>query len=104
MFADWKINEPFLKRPGTVTAERIESVMGHVARTHKEAGKGHGSNEARQVALWLARERCGSRMTLREIGKERGGVSGGAVSMACRRIASRAKSDTHLKRTLARLS
>ena len=62
VFADSKVNEPFLKRLGTVTAERIESVMGHVARR-------------------LAQARCGTRMTMRKIGKETGGVSGGTPTL-----------------------
>ena len=45
-----------------------------------------------------------SRMTLREIGKEMGGVSGGAVSMAYRGIASQTKRDKHLRRIVSRLS
>jgi len=92
-------------------AETIGTVVARVARAYKVDAKdvrkacmGQRGNEARQVALWLARERCSSRATLREIGKEMGRVSGGAVSMACRRIASRTKRDKRLGRMLSRLS
>jgi len=94
-----------------LTAESIESVMERVARAYKvkradlmKTGKGTGGNEARQVALWLARERCGAQATLREIGKALGGVGRSAVTMVCRRIACRARRDKHLKRVVARLS
>ena len=64
-----------------VTAESIESVVSRVARAYKipreammKAGKGRGGNEARQVAMWLARERCGAHATLRNMGKAMGGI------------------------------
>ena len=89
-------------------AETIDTVVARVARVYKvrpeDVMKRRRGNEARQVALWLARERCGSRMTMREIGKKMGGVSGGAVSMACRGIATRTKCDKHVRRIVSRLS
>ena len=88
----------------------IESVIGRVARAYKttplelkKSGKGGRSSEARRVALWLARERCSARCSLGEIGKAMG-VGKSAVNMACRRVASSAKRDKHLKRMLDKLS
>ena len=82
VYADKKDRVAFLKRPGSVAA------VAHV--------------EIHAYAL------MGNHMHLfvrtREIGKEMGGVSGGAVSMACRGIASRTKRAKHLRRTLSRLS
>jgi len=92
-------------------ADTIDAAVARVARVYKvgteelrKACMGRRGNEVRQVALWYARERCGSRATVREIGKEMGGVSGGAVSMACRRIACRARRDKHLRRIIAKLT
>ena len=94
-----------------LTAERIEPVTERVAQAYKvkvadlmRTGKGRGGNEARQVALWLARERCGAGTTMREIGQAMGNVSRSAVSAACRRVAQRARRNKHLSRMLARLS
>ena len=122
---DAKDRAQFLERLGAVAVGfRVEihayALMGNhvhlfvrtrVARVYKvgteelrEACMGRRGNEARQVALWHARERCGSRATVREIGKEMGGITGGAVSMACRRIACRARRDTHLGQIIAKLT
>ena len=82
VYADKKDREAFLKRLGTVGA------VVHV--------------EIHACAL------MGKHMHLfvptREIGKEMGGVSGEAVTMACRGIASRTKRDKHLRRIVSRLS
>ena len=99
VYADKKDREAFLKRLGSVArANKIppEAMM--------KAGKGRGGNEARQVTLWLARERCGAHATLRDIGTAMGGIGGSAVSMACHRIARRTTRDKHLRRMLERLS
>ena len=99
-------------------AETVDTVVARVARAYKvkpeelkKACRGRRGNEARQVALWLARQRCGvghplrfPRATVREIGKEMGGVSGGAVSMACRRITGRITRDKRLRRIVSRLA
>ena len=92
-------------------AENVEAVIDEVARAYKvrpdevkKAGSGRRRNEARDVAMWLARERCAARCSLGEIGKAMGGVGKSAVNMACRRVASRARRDKHLKRMIARLS
>ena len=61
-------------------------------------------NEARQVAMWLAHERCGAVTTVRETGKMMGGVNGAAVVVAHRRIPQRLTRDTHLRRIVAMLS
>jgi len=69
VYADKKDREAFLRRLGSVArAYKIppEAMM--------KAGKGRGGNEARQVALWLARERCGAHATLRNMGKAMGGI------------------------------
>jgi len=93
-----------------LTAENIETVMRRVARAYKttplalkKPGTGGRSSEARRVALWLARERCSACCSLAEIGKAMG-VGKSAVNMACRRVASSAKRDKHLKRMLDKLS
>jgi REP element-mobilizing transposase RayT len=94
-----------------LVAESIASVMKRVAREYKVdiqdlllTRKGCGGNEARLVALWLARERCGAQATLSAIGRAMGGVSKSAVSMACRRITRRAQHDKRLRRVLEKLS
>lgn len=92
-------------------AENVGAVIEAVARAYKvepEAVKGAGRrrrrNEARDVAMWLARERCAARSSLGEIGKAMGGVGKSAVNMACRRVATRSRRDKHLKRMIARLT
>ena len=92
-------------------AEDVEDVIEEVARAYKikpeEVRRSGGSprrNDTRDVAMWLARERCAARCTLGEIGKAMGGVGRSAVNMAYRRVASRARRDKHLKRMMARLS
>ena len=60
-------------------------------------------NEARQVALWYARERCAGMMSVREIGRAMGGISACAVVVAHQRMAARLQHDKHLRRKLARL-
>jgi hypothetical protein len=92
-------------------AENVEAVIAAVARAYKvgpdevkKAGSGRRRNEARDVAMWLAQERCAARCSLGEIGTAMGGVGKSAVNMARRRVASRARRDKHLKRMMARLS
>jgi len=79
---DAKDYERFLKRLGTVAGGSHVEVHGYVLM-------------GAHMHLFV---RTG------EIGKEMGGVSGGAVSMACRGIASRTKRDKHLGRIVSRLS
>lgn len=94
-----------------LTAESVEAVKQRVARVYKvsvgdleKRGRGRGGNEARQVAMWLARERCGGIATMREIGSAMGGVTRSTVSTACRRVSLRLPRDRRLKRMLARLT
>jgi len=94
-----------------LTAESVESVKKRVARAYKvrvedleKTGRGCGGNEARQVAIWLARERCGGQATMREIGKAMGGMTRSGVSTACRRVSFWLKRDTRVKRIVAKLS
>jgi len=82
VYADKKDREAFLKRLGTVAAAV------HV-EIHAYAQMGNH--------LHLI-------VRTREIEKEMGGVSGGAVSMACRGGASRTKRDKHLRRIVSMLS
>jgi chromosomal replication initiation ATPase DnaA len=93
-----------------LTAESVEAIVNRVARVYKvrpedvkTARMGVGGNEARKVAMWLARERCGAVATVREIGKALGGVSGSAVVVAHRRIRLRMVRDKRLKRITAKL-
>ena len=93
-----------------LTAESVEAIVNRVARVYKvrpedvkTARRGVGGNEARKVAMWLARERCGAVATVREIGKALGGVSGSAVVVAHRRIRLRMVRDKRLKRITAKL-
>ena len=92
-------------------AERIEKVVAHVALAYGVSTTeltcrtmGPCGNEARRVAMWLARERCGSTTTVREIGKALGGVSGAAVAHAHSRVARKAMRDKRLKRILTRIA
>jgi len=92
-------------------SERLARVVDRVARAYGVATQelmrrtmGARGNEARQVAMWLARERCGGAVTTREIGQEMGGVSGSAIGAAHRRIACRMTRDKRLKRTIDRLA
>jgi putative transposase len=101
-------SEPARQR---LLAESIETVVERVAKTYqmkpdelKRANMGQRDNEARQVALWLTREKCRAVATVREIGKAMGGVSGSAVSMACRRTSRRMMRNKRLKRIIERLS
>ena len=94
-----------------LTAESVESVKKRVARAYKvrvedleKTGRGCGRNEARQVAIWLARERCGGQATMREIGQAMGGMTRSGVSTACRRVSFWLKRDKRVKRIVAKLS
>ena len=94
-----------------LTAESVDAVVNRVARAYKvepndvrNATMGQRGNEARQVAMWLAHERCGAVTTVREIGKAMGGVSGSAIVVAHRRITQRLTRDKHLRRIVAMLS
>ena len=94
-----------------LTAESVDAVVKRVARAYKvhpddvrKARMGMGGNEARKVAMWLARERCGAVATVREIGKAMGGVSGSAVVAAHRRIRQRIARDKRLRRIVAGLA
>lgn len=87
----------------TTVLERVARVYGIAAADLQRTGKGQGGNEARQVAMWLARRWCGASSTLEQIGQAFGGVSRSAVAAACSRIERRAKRDKHLKRMLERV-
>lgn len=80
--------------------ERVARVYGITPADLQRTGKGQGGNEARQVAMWLARRRCGAVNTLEQIGQAFGGVSKRAMVAACSRIEKRAKRDKHLRRML----
>jgi len=91
-------------------SERLETVLERVARCYgltpqelRQSRMGPVGSEARQVALWLARERCSGVLTARAIGRALGGVGGSAVCAAQRRIARRATHDKRLRRILTRL-
>ena len=92
-----ELPEPSRHRGGNVPYKvRVEDM--------EKTGRGCGGNEARQVAIWLARERCGGQATLREIGKAMGGMTRSGVSTACRRVSFWLKRDTRVKRIVAKLS
>ena len=91
-------------------SERLAKVVERVARAYGIAAQelvrrtmGPRGNEARQMAMWLARERCGGAVTTRDIGRAMGGVSGSAIGAAHRRIAGRMVRDKRLRRIVARL-
>jgi len=93
-----------------VTADNVVTVLQRVAQAYavtpeelKLVRMGQRGNEARQVAMWLARERCGAVATVREIGKALGGVSGSAVIVAHRRLSEMMKRSKRLQRQLQRL-
>ena len=93
-----------------LTAESVDDVVKRVARVYKvhpddvrTARMGVGGNEARKVAMWLARERCGAIATVREIGKALGGVSGSAAVVAHRKIQRGLARDKRLKRMVGKL-
>ncbi len=93
-----------------LTTDSVETVVRRVARAYRvtpeelqKVRKGPGGNEARQVAMWLTRDRCSAAVTAREIGKARGGVSGSAVVMAHARLSRRLHRDKWLKRMVDRL-
>jgi REP element-mobilizing transposase RayT len=94
-----------------LTAESVESVKKRVARAYnvrvedlEKTGRGRGGNEARQVAIWLARERCGGLATMREIGKAMGGMTRSGVSSACRRVSFWLQRNKRVKRIVAKLT
>lgn len=92
-------------------SESIEQALARVARVYNvtpeevlRTARGRGGNEARQVALWHARERCAGIVSAREIGRAMGGVTGCAVVVAHQRMTQRLHHDQRLRRKLARLS
>ncbi len=93
-----------------LTAESVETVVKRVAQAYrvspeevKKTRMGQRGNEARQVAMWLARERCAALATVRDIGKALGGVSGSAVVVAHRRLSQMMKRNKRLQRIANRL-
>ena len=85
----------------------LEDICGVVAATYGAdvpdlRHKGRKRQEGRDVAMHLARELSGC--SLKQIGSHFGGIQPSGVSMACRRVAEKAKGDRSIRREVARLS
>jgi len=85
-------------------SESIAQALARVARVYNvtpekvlRTARGRGGNEARQVALWHARERCAGIVSARDIGRAMGGVTGCAVVVAHQRMTQRLHHDQCLR-------
>jgi len=93
-----------------LASDDLDAVLNRVARVNdttvdalRLATRGRRRDEARQMALWLARECCTGTMSAREIGAQMGGISGAAVMIAHRRVRAKLHTDAALRRTAERL-
>jgi len=100
---DGEVTHLRLAKPRTSLA-RISEVVGddYGVRSLERSSRGRTGNEARNAAIYLARER--SALPLKEIGKFFGGVGVAAVSLAHRRMAERMAKDRVLRRRIESIS